>query len=409
MIKELFTIYFAPLVGLVFLAAFLLSNRETDKEVRNTFFALCFLEFLELIFYSLELKTATFEKPSYWRIFFSAMGYSIRPILLLGILRLSMRGKIKRWGEILFSIPAVANIIVAFSAFFTGIAYYYNEQNQFVRGPLGYTTHIVLIFYLLCVIIFSFINVKGKRKVVLENSVLWIACGVTMTALVAETVYSVRSLGRTAIVLSTFAYYLYFQTKGFREEIKGYMEQTTQAQKEHLREMSIISVLANEYVSICYVDVEKNTVIPYRLDPFIREQYEKAFQKGVTYEQILGAYILENIYEEDRAFFTSIAKLPELCSFLQQNGSFSKKYRVLRNGAIVYCEMRAELIGTESGEKDIVVGFSNNDMRVRREMVYQSTVQEEISKVEKTRNSLAGIAELARKLEEAIDENLSTL
>lgn len=87
----------------------------------------------------------------------------------------------------------------------------------------------------------------------------------------------------------------------------------------------------------------------------------------------------------------------------------TKKYRVLRNGAIVYCEMRAELIGTESGEQDIVVGFSNNDMRVRREMVYQSTVQEEISKVEKTRNSLAGIAELARKLEEAIDENLSTL
>ena len=59
----------------------------------------------------------------------------------------------------------------------------------------------------------------------MENSVLRIACGVTVTALVVEAVYAVRSLGRTAIVLSTFAYYLYFQTKGFREEIKGYMEQ----------------------------------------------------------------------------------------------------------------------------------------------------------------------------------------
>lgn len=407
MIKELFTINFAPLVGLVFLAAFLFSNKEMDKEVRNTFFFLCFLEFLELVFYSLELKTATFEKPSYWRIFFSAMGYSIRPILLLGILRISTRGKMKRWGEILFSVPAMINVIVAFSAFFTGIAYSYNEQNQFIRGPLGYTTHIILFFYLLCLLLFSF--TKGKRRIVLENSVLWIACGVIVVALVAETVYSVRSLGRTAIVLSTFAYYLYFQTRGFREEIKGYMEKTSQAQREHLREMNVISVLANEYVSICYVDVEKNSVVAYRLDPVIREQYGEAFEKGVTYEQILSAYILGNIYEDDRAFFTSIAKLPDMCSYLQQNGSFSKKYRVLRNGAIVYCEMRAELIETENGVKDIVVGFSNNDMRVRREMVYQSTVQEEIDKVEKARNSLSGIAELARKLEEAIDENLLTL
>lgn len=407
MIKELLTINFAPMIGLLFLVAFLFSDKEMDEEVKNTFFALCFLEVLEMIFYSMELRTATFEKPSYWRIFFSAMGYSIRPFLLLGILRLAIRGKIKPWEEILFSVPAILNVIVAFSAFFTGIAYSYNDRNQFERGPLGYTTHIVLFFYLICVLLFSF--TKGKKRIVLENSVLWIACGVIVTALLVETVYSVRSLGRTAIVLSTFAYYLYFQTRGYREEIKEYITRSTKAQKEHLREMNVISVLANEYVSICYVDVEKNSVIAYRLDPVIREQYGEVFEKGVTYEQILSAYILGNIYEDDRAFFTGIAKLPDMCSYLQQNGSFSKKYRVLRNGAIVYCEMRAELIETEGGVKDIVVGFSNNDMRVRREMVYQSTVQEEIDKVERARNSLSGIAELARKLEEAIDENLSTL
>lgn len=407
MIKEFLTINFAPLIGLIFLVTFLCSNKELDRDVRNTFLALCFLELLELLLYSLELKTATFEKPTFRRAFFSAMGYSIRPVLLLGILRLAMRGKIRRLGKILFSVPAILNIIAAFSVFFTGIVYSYNEQNQFVRGYLGYTTHVILIFYLICVIAFSVTG--GKKGIVLENSILWISCLAIMTALVVETVYSVRGIGRTAIVLSTFAYYLYFQMRGFREEIKGHMEEMSNAQKEHLREMSIISVLANEYVSVCYVDVEKNTVIPYRLDPVIREQYGEVFQKGVTYEQILSAYILGSIYEDDRKFFMSISNLQDMCSYLQQNGSFSKKYRVLRNGTLVYCEMRAELIETESGLKDIVVGFSNNDMRVRREMVYQSSVQEEIDKVEKARNSLAGIAELAKQLQDAIDENLSSL
>ena len=70
--------------------------------------------------------------------------------------------------------------------------------------------------------------------------------------------------------------------------------------------------------------------------------------------------------------------------------------------------MRAELVKTKDGTEDMVFGFSNNDMRVRREMVYQSTVQEEINKVEEAKSSLAGIAELARQRQEAIEDKLSS-
>ncbi|MGN0167781.1 MAG: hypothetical protein ACI4AB_07055 [Acetatifactor sp.] len=69
----------------------------------------------------------------------------------------------------------------------------------------------------------------------------------------------------------------------------------------------------------------------------------------------------------------------------------------------------AELVRTETGIEDIVFGFSNNDMRVRKEMVYQSSVQQEMNKVAEAKDSLAGIAELARQLQEAIEEKLSCL
>ena len=94
-------------------------------------------------------------------------------------------------------------------------------------------------------------------------------------------------------------------------------------------------------------------------------------------------------------------------TYLKQNGSLSRKYRVWRNGTILYCEMRAELVRTETGAEDIVFGFSNNDMRIHREMVYQSTVKEELAKVEEAKNSLSGIASLARQLQEAIEDKLS--
>jgi diguanylate cyclase (GGDEF)-like protein len=40
------------------------------------------------------------------------------------------------------------NTLVAFSAFFTGIAYSYSQENVFIRGPLGYTALCTAAFYL---------------------------------------------------------------------------------------------------------------------------------------------------------------------------------------------------------------------------------------------------------------------
>lgn len=211
-------------------------------------------------------------------------------------------------------------------------------------------------------------------------------------AVVLEAAFAVRSLGRTAIVLSTIAYYLYFQTKVYQEGIKDYMEQTIQSQKAHLQEMNVIGVLAKEYVTVCYLDVEKNVVTPYRMDPFIEAHYGDVLRAGVTFEQIFCAYVTQDIYEEDREFFLSLADHKEMLAYLRQNGNLSRKYRVSRNGSILYCEMRAELVHTDTGTEDMVFGFSNNDTRVRKEMVYQSAVQQEMDRVNQAKESLSGIA-----------------
>lgn len=199
---------------------------------------------------------------------------------------------------------------------------------------------------------------------------------------------------------------MYFQTQSYNEQMKEYMEHTFDTQKEHLREMKVIGVLANEYVTVCYVDVANDIVTPYRITPAIDEKYGDALRSGVTFEQVFRPYVMNDIYEEDREFFLRLADLKEMMNYLHENGSLSKKYRVLRDGMIVYCEMRVELVHSESGTEDLIFGFSNNDARVRREMVYQSTVQQEIDRVEETQNNLAGIKDLARQLQEALEDYL---
>lgn len=407
MVYDFVVLNFVPLAGILFLFIFLICNGESEKRRQYLFYLILALELLEMIFYSAEFKTEAFAHPTVWRTLVSALGYSIRPMLLIGLLCLSLRKELSKQKFILLSIPAVINILASFSAFFTGIVYSYNAKNELVRGPLGYTMHVIVFFYLIMMLICS-IRSWGKG-VGLENLIILSSFVVVVIAIVLEAVFSVRSLGRSAIVLSTIAYYLYFQTQTYNEQLRAYMENTISTQQEHLREMNVISVLANEYVTVCYVDVKKDIVTPYRITPVLEERYGEVLRSGVSFEQVFKAYINHDIYEEDRSFFMNVSKLPDMISYLKENGNLSRKYRVLREGTMIYCEMRVELVPNEDGTEDLVFGFSNNDSRVRREMVYQSTVKQEIDKVEEARKSLSGIAELAGQLKDEIEEKLSGL
>ena len=408
MLYEFITINYAPLTGLLFLLIFLISVEETDQTIKKIFFSLWLLELVELLAYSAELWTASFTRPTYLRILLSAIGYSIRPFLLLGMFRLAIhKDSMKEKQMLLLSIPAFLNVIAAFSAFFTDIVYSYNDANEFVRGALGYTTHVVLIFYMICILVVYM--KRGRNHVLLENAIIIGSVIVTMAAMIIEAVTPLHGIGRTAIVLSTIAYYIFFQTRTYQDDIRDYLEQAIRAQREHLREVNIIGVLANEYVTVCYVDVEKNLVTPYRTDKTIDERYGDILRSGVTFEQIFQTYVFQEICEEDRDFFLHVMDVPSMMSYLHEHGNLSRKYRVWRDDKILYCEMRVELVRNVEGEEDMVLGFSNNDTRVRREMVYQSTVQQEMDKVEAAKNSLAKIADLARQLQEEIADKLSAL
>lgn len=406
MLYHFIIINFPALTGLFFLVLFLLTNRALDKSVQRTFYLLVILESVELIAFSSELWTASFAEPTMLRVLLCAIGYGIRPILLLCILQMVMRSELGGKQAFILAIPALINVVAAFSAFFTDLVYSFNEKNQFVRGPLGYVTHVVLVLYLACILV---ISIKRSETSRLESVIVCAICTVIILSIVMEAIFPVYNISRTAMVLSTLAYYLFFQTIIYQEEIRGYMEQTFQNQKEHLREMNIIGILANEYVTVCYVDVEKNIVTPYRMDPFIEERYGDALRSGVPFEHIFQTYITKDILEEDRDFFLNLANLQEMLSYLRQHGRIARKYRVMREGVVLYCEMRAELVSTDSDVEDIVIGFSNNDTRVRKEMIYQSTVQQEIDKVIETKESLSGIASLAKQLQEAIEDKLLEL
>ena len=121
MVYDFVVLNFVPVAGILFLFIFLICNGESEKRRQYLFYLILALELLEMIFYSAEFKTEAFAHPTLWRTLFSALCYSIRPMLLIGLLCLSLRQELSKQKFILLSIPAVINILASFSAFFTGI------------------------------------------------------------------------------------------------------------------------------------------------------------------------------------------------------------------------------------------------------------------------------------------------
>lgn len=208
---DYFTINFPSVSGFIFLLIFLYANASLDPRIKRIFYLLIAVEFFEMLTYSLELWTTTFETLSPLRLWLSAVGYSLRPFIFLLMLMLAMRATTVRQLPKLYYFPALVNAIAAFSVFFTNIVYSYTPDNQFQRGPLGYITYIVSILYLIILVVAVIRSHVDRPK--LEILIIFAITLLLLFGMVVEAMFSIRTIGRTSIIMVTIFYYMFFQTQ----------------------------------------------------------------------------------------------------------------------------------------------------------------------------------------------------
>ncbi len=138
------------------------------------------LIFALAVFNDLETYVGNLDHFTYWRLLFSVICYSLRPIIIL-LLIFIVSPKINK----LITLPALINIIISSTAFFTDIAFSFaTDLNHFVRGPLGYTPYIVTVIYILTL---YYITVRKLAARISEEGViiLFIAVTATISAVLA--------------------------------------------------------------------------------------------------------------------------------------------------------------------------------------------------------------------------------
>ncbi len=319
MVHDFLTINYAAAIGIIFLSIFLLSNSFLDKKIRNIFFILIILEMVEALVYSLELWTATFSYFTWWRVLLSAIGYSVRPMITFLILQISLRDDAKFLKQkMIWTVPMLLNILVSFSAFFTDAAYSYTSDNQFVRGPLGYFTLLVLAFYMLCIIVFSVKNARSAHK--FETAIIFAISFLTISSIIIEMLYSVRSINRTTMVLSTVFYCMYFFSDAFQKNIG---KNNLMLKEKELESSQLFTAIRATHDMVVSVNLTQNTYKYLGNDSFVI--HEDAAQG--SFDDIINAHANKVVPEHRECYYKTFSRKGLLDAYAQGKKSVYLEYQ----------------------------------------------------------------------------------
>lgn len=236
---------FGPIVGMVFQLMILLLSKSFSKIERRVFIITLVLEFLEVFSYNLEFYFSELDYPTTWRVFFSVVGYIVRPALVypfIYLLRQETKFKDNKW-FFLDLIPLAFVIVIQMLAFGTDLVFSYNENNNFNRGPLGYVSMIVTIFYL----------VEAAASIVMAKvfgnkvgiSLIILVLAYVILAMVFESYFEIRSLGISAAIFSIVYFMFALQT--------NHLDSATRELKT-LSETDALSQLSNRYYGEKMID-----------------------------------------------------------------------------------------------------------------------------------------------------------
>ncbi|MBR4537672.1 MAG: GGDEF domain-containing protein [Clostridia bacterium] len=202
---------------LILLFSMKLRDQKSTQDAELKFFWLTVFSCLLLVLEDV-LETLSQINPSlrFWRTLLSVLGYTLRSSAALGLLLVVVpRGK-RLFG---LYIPCLLTLLVSSTAFFTDIAFGYNENYDFYRGPLGYVAFIVPIFYLVLILWITlkrFAESKGWQKYIIPGCAVF-----CLAASFADALHGGIRLNEAIMISSIFFYIILRAHDNRRDALTG--------------------------------------------------------------------------------------------------------------------------------------------------------------------------------------------
>ena len=204
-------------LGMILIFSMMLRFRKSLRDLEAKYFWLTVISCLLLAFEDvLEIRASEDPSLRFWRILLSVLGYTWRSTAILGLL-LVIAPREKR--NFLLWIPSLLTLLASGTAFFTDIAFGFDDEYAFYRGPLGYVAFAVPIFYLLLILWIVFRNYTQRNS---AGRYILPACGfLCLAASVADARLDGVRLNEAIIFSSVFFYITLYSHDNRRDPLTG--------------------------------------------------------------------------------------------------------------------------------------------------------------------------------------------
>ncbi len=323
----------APVFGLIFL--FLLNKRSKtlDERSRKLFYLVIVLETVELFAANLEIMLGTYPHHVHLRELCSAIGYTVRPLVVMGLILMMAPKERTPLQNALLLVPLAIDVLAAFSVFFTGVVYSYDAANEFHRGPLGLVPIIVLGYFLLVLV--SVVRQKALVRY-FDFGLMFLIVAYMAVSLLAESFFVVHNVGRTAMVYGTLFYYYLYQSSVLKRALEAAREnaalkkalaEAERARKELMRSRSVAQALGEDYLSVLSIDLATGATNVIKIEDGydISEAFEAAKRRR-PFNEVMGLYNKAYIVEDEREEFARTFRTDSIVRQLEESPSITRRF-----------------------------------------------------------------------------------
>ena len=207
---------FAPLVSIIVLIAFIKTNVSFSDSTNRSFLLASAAAILLTASDSMRFITAHMDHPTIYRFISAGAGYALRPLILFRLTVISARSKIKNKYLMAFPIIiCVAISVISIFPFSHGLMFSFTPDNRFVRGPFGYLSHIVSLFYAFQVVFYSLKNFMYNKY---EPIIVIIMELAAFIATFMENRYKYDFVLSQVMISSIIFYYFFLLTQTYKRD-----------------------------------------------------------------------------------------------------------------------------------------------------------------------------------------------
>lgn len=155
--------------------------------------------------------------------------------------------------------------------------------------------------------------------------------------------------------------------KILQNQIAEYDKELKIIHQEHLRRLEVIEGLSVNYDSILYVNLDTDTILPYRLSESTKPLFDRKFHVR-SLQRFQMDYVSTLVHPEDRTSYTHSTDPAYIRSKLSSVKTYYFNYRVQENGEIQYLQLRIANVGGTGTISRVVFGYRRVDEEIRFEM-----------------------------------------